>query len=129
MAISAITERTNIADSAVVRAAGRTNSAAIASSSAIQAITALSPYGLKACQAPASTSCRAARTAATSAAKANSTDRPASGGSDVLRHTAARIASFTTPHTLIGLLSSEQVGIWRPREADRAYISRMLSAT
>jgi hypothetical protein len=41
--MSAIIEITNIAANAVVRAAGRTNSAAIASSSAIQAMTALSP--------------------------------------------------------------------------------------
>jgi hypothetical protein len=42
-AMSVINDRTNIAASAVMRACGCTNSAAIASSSAIHATTALSP--------------------------------------------------------------------------------------
>jgi hypothetical protein len=43
VAISAIVERMNMADSALARAAGRTNSAATASSSASQATMALRP--------------------------------------------------------------------------------------
>ena len=43
VARSAVIERMNMADSAVMRAPGRTNSAATASSSASQATTALRP--------------------------------------------------------------------------------------